>query len=71
MWRQVADIVSIPTAAQPLLEQYLATPVSWVYIQNVLVSLGDRDHALKIELLGLDKARAAMMIAYGSSSSNR
>lgn len=56
--RQVADIVSIATAAQPLPDQYVARPVSGAYAHNALVSLGYLDQALKIELCGLDKARA-------------
>ncbi|KRR17815.1 hypothetical protein CQ14_37625 [Bradyrhizobium lablabi] len=40
-----------------IVERYVAGALSWSGAHNALMSLGFRDHALKIELLELDKAR--------------
>ncbi|MCD9817638.1 hypothetical protein [Bradyrhizobium japonicum] len=41
-----------------IVERYVAGAMSWTDAHNALVSLGFRDHALKIEMLEMDKARA-------------
>ncbi|MGY3238192.1 hypothetical protein ACVWZ4_001151 [Bradyrhizobium sp. USDA 4472] len=41
-----------------IVERYVAGTLSWTDAHNALMSLGFRDHALKVELLELDKARA-------------
>ncbi|VIO80088.1 hypothetical protein [Bradyrhizobium ivorense] len=41
-----------------IVERYVAGGLSWTDAHNALVSLGFRDHALKVELLEMDKARA-------------